>query len=135
MSELHLEGSHHLLHLLLLPASSSVSSSGQSLKSREPFDDNRNLSSKVSSKNIVIQPIFYICSQEDYETLCHRYFEGHVHYAFHIPPSGLLFLLTTSALTQIKPLESQLYGLLTVWPLANYMTSLSLDSLIFQIWI
>lgn len=46
----------------------------KSPKSREPFGDNRHLSAKVISKNIIIQPIFYICSQADYETRCQRCF-------------------------------------------------------------
>lgn len=73
-------GSHHLLSLL---AWSSMFFS-KSPKSRELSVDNRNLSSKVSSKNIILQAIFYTCS-EIMRHFVKGVFEDHVYYAFYIP--------------------------------------------------
>lgn len=71
-AELPFGGSHHLTYLMLSPAPSCFFS--KLLTSREPSGVTRNLSSKVSSKNSIVQPVFCICSQEDYETLCQRCF-------------------------------------------------------------
>lgn len=46
-----------------------ISFFSKSLKNREPARGTRNLSYKVSSKNIIRWPVF-CCSHEDYETLC-----------------------------------------------------------------
>lgn len=65
---------------------STICSFSRSLMRREPLGEKRNVSSKVSSKNIITQPILCICWPQDHETRCPGCFEGHVHHAVHIPP-------------------------------------------------